>query len=166
MFPDVVNGADIRMVQAGRGAPFAPEPLECRGIAGIFGQKFQRYMSAQVQVFGPINDAHSPAAQFGEHHVVRDGLTSKVAGIITRAARAVLLFGNFAGHEFEGGSFHEILCLRVTLKERSDFVSEGLVAVAGVVQESAAATLFVQVPSAPSRVSSRSSHTFANFQSR
>jgi hypothetical protein len=71
---DVVNGADVRVVQGGGGTGFAAEAFKRLGIAGkIVGEEFESNMAAETDVFGLVNHAHATAAQFLEDAVVADG---------------------------------------------------------------------------------------------
>ena len=82
-FADVVDGADVGMVQSGSGARFAPEALEGLRIAGdIVGQKFQSDEAAQARVFGFVDDAHAAAAELFDDAVVRDGVADHFPSII------------------------------------------------------------------------------------
>ena len=72
---DLVDGADIGVVQGGGGAGFALKTVECQGIFFRLGrQELERDMAAQVDVLGLVHHAHSSAAQLREDTVVRDGL--------------------------------------------------------------------------------------------
>ena len=72
---DVVNGADVGMIERGGGLGFALKTGEPLGIAGdIFGQEFQGDKAMEAGVFGFVNHAHASAAEFLEDAVVRDGL--------------------------------------------------------------------------------------------
>ena len=75
-FPDIVNGADARMIERGCSARFAPESLDRLGVLGnIVGKKFQRNIPAEARVLGLINHAHSAAAEFLEDAVMRNRLS-------------------------------------------------------------------------------------------
>ena len=72
---DVVNGADVGMVQSRRGLRFALETGESLGIAGHFiGEKLEGDETVQVGVFRLVDDTHPAAAEFLEDAVVRDAL--------------------------------------------------------------------------------------------
>jgi hypothetical protein len=61
---DVVNGANARMIQGGRGAGFALKTFERRRIFGEVGrQEFESDLAAETRVFGSKNLAHAAAAQ-------------------------------------------------------------------------------------------------------
>ncbi len=74
-FVNFVDGADVGVIQGGGGLCFALETLESLRVAGeIFGEKFQRDETAELGVFGFVDDAHSAAAEFFQDAVVGDGL--------------------------------------------------------------------------------------------
>ena len=61
---DVVNGADVGMVQRGCGARFALEALASLGILRqFFGKELQRNAAAEALIFRLVDHAHSAAAE-------------------------------------------------------------------------------------------------------
>ena len=70
---NVVDGADVGMIER-RGRPgLTPETLKSQRIVGqIIGQELQRHKAAQARVFGLIDDAHTAAAEPFQDAVVRD----------------------------------------------------------------------------------------------
>ena len=74
-FADVVDGADVGMIQSRGSARFALETLERLGVARqLVGQELQGDKAAEPRVFGLVNHAHPAAAQLLHNAVVRDGL--------------------------------------------------------------------------------------------
>jgi hypothetical protein len=72
---DVVDGADVRVVERGGGAGFALKPLDGLWIAGqLRWQKLQRDASAEANVFRLINHTHPAAAKLVDDAIVGDGL--------------------------------------------------------------------------------------------
>ena len=71
---DLVNRADVRMVERGRGARFAPEPFDVavRRARHLRRQELQRDLAAERQIFGEIDDAHPAAAEQRLDSVVAD----------------------------------------------------------------------------------------------
>ena len=68
---DLVDGADIGVVQGGGGAGFALKTVECEGIFFRLGrQELERDMAAQIDILGFVHNAHPPAAQLREDTVV------------------------------------------------------------------------------------------------
>ena len=90
VLPDLVDSADIRVVQSGGGARFALKTVEREGIFfRLRRQELERYVAAQVDVLGFVDNAHPSAAQLREDAVVRDGLADH--GHERIMARATLL---------------------------------------------------------------------------
>ena len=82
LLADVVNGADVGMVQGGGGLGFALEAGEGLRVAGnFFGQEFQGDEAMQARVFGFVDDAHAAAAELLDDAVVRDGLADWGRGV-------------------------------------------------------------------------------------
>ncbi len=78
-FADVVDGADARMIQRGRGLRFTLETAQGLRIAGNFiGKKFQRDETMKTRVFGFVDDAHASAAKFFDDAVMRDGEADEI----------------------------------------------------------------------------------------
>jgi len=64
VFADVVNGADVGMVQRGCGAGFALEAFARLGILGqIFRKKLKRYTAAEALILSFVDHAHSATAE-------------------------------------------------------------------------------------------------------
>src|SRR5664279_4096144 len=76
-FADVIDGADIGVIQSGCRTSFAAKALDClRVLRNIVGQKFQGNVAAEASVFGFVDDTHAAAAEFFHHEVVGDSTTS------------------------------------------------------------------------------------------
>src|SRR5437870_4658374 len=72
-FPDVVDGADVGMVQGGGSLCFAPETTQGLRIAGnLIGQELKGYEAMQPGVLGLVDDAHSAAADLLDNTVMRN----------------------------------------------------------------------------------------------
>jgi hypothetical protein len=66
------------MVQGGGSSGLAAKTLEGLRVAGhLLGQELQGDKTAQVGVFGLVNDAHAAAAELFDDAVVRDGLADQ-----------------------------------------------------------------------------------------
>ena len=73
-FADVVDRADIGMVQRRGGAGFAAKAFERLGIASeVVRKEFEGDVAAEADVFGFINHAHSATAEFFQDAVMADG---------------------------------------------------------------------------------------------
>src|SRR5450432_3567838 len=76
---DLVNGADVGMVQGRCGASLAAKTLESlRILRSILGKKFQSDEPAQQRVLGFVDHAHAAAAEEFNDPVVGDGLAYHV----------------------------------------------------------------------------------------
>jgi len=70
-FSDIVDRADVRMIECRCGARFAPESLgRLRVVGDVVRQELQRNVSAQARVLGFVDNAHASAAQFFQDSVV------------------------------------------------------------------------------------------------
>ena len=85
LLADVVDGADVGMVQGGCGACFPPKARERLRVLGqFFGKKLQGDEAVQPRVLGLIDHAHPAAAQLLDDAVVRDGLADHWPRILRR----------------------------------------------------------------------------------
>jgi hypothetical protein len=63
MFANLVDRADGGVIERRGGARFTAKPLDgCRVARKPLGQKFQRDLAAEREVFGEVDDPHSAAA--------------------------------------------------------------------------------------------------------
>ena len=73
---DVVEGADVRMIQGGDRACLALKAFHCRPVCGHgLRKELHRYRAPQARILSLINDAHAAATQHREDPVVRNRLT-------------------------------------------------------------------------------------------
>ncbi len=73
-FVDLVNRADVRVVERGRGESFPLEGLAgSRIILQFCRQELQRDMAVQLEVFGFVHHTHPAAAELFNDAIVRDG---------------------------------------------------------------------------------------------
>src|SRR6266850_1852403 len=73
-FFNVVNRADVRMVERRGGTRFSSEPLEGLAVFRKFlRQEFQRHEAAQLSVFSLVNDTHTAATKLLHDAIVGDG---------------------------------------------------------------------------------------------
>src|SRR5207249_11869426 len=78
---DLVYGADIGMVQSGRGPRLATEAFDDLRVLGDFiRQKFQRRKASEHGVLGLVDHAHPAADQLRDNAVMRDGLPNHAIG--------------------------------------------------------------------------------------
>ena len=75
LLADVINRADIGMIQRGRGLGLALKAGQRLRVAGnFFGQELESDEAMQPRILGLIDHAHAPAAELLKNAVVRDGL--------------------------------------------------------------------------------------------
>ena len=78
---DLVDGADVRVVQGGRSFGLPLETRESLCVVGEFvGKELQGDVAAELQVFRLIHHAHAPAADPAEDAVMGDRLTHGLGG--------------------------------------------------------------------------------------
>jgi hypothetical protein len=74
-FADVVDRADVGVIQSRGGFGFAAKALESGTVLGeIFRKKFEGNKAAETRVFSLVDNAHASAAELFDDAVVRDGL--------------------------------------------------------------------------------------------
>jgi len=74
LLADLVNRADVGMIQRRGGPGFAAEPFEGLRVASdVLRKKFQRNETAELGVFRFVDDAHAAATEFFDHPIVGDG---------------------------------------------------------------------------------------------
>ena len=82
LLTDVVDGADVGMIQSGSGARLALEALQRQRILSkIFREELQGYESPEPGVLRFIDHTHATAAQLSDDDVMRDGLTNQRRGV-------------------------------------------------------------------------------------
>jgi hypothetical protein len=74
---DVVQRADVRVIQRRRRACLALESLQSDRIARErVGQKLHRHLPSETRVLGAVDDAHSALPNLLEETIVRDGFAN------------------------------------------------------------------------------------------
>ena len=80
MLANLVDRANVGMIQRRRGARLAQEPLVGLLILGHpVGQELKRHEAAQRGILGLVDDTHAPAAELLQDAVVRYGLAHHVS---------------------------------------------------------------------------------------
>ena len=75
LLPDLMDGADIGVIQCGSSLSFSLEASQHLGVFGyFFEQKLQRDKSVEGYVLSLVDNAHAATAQLLSDAVVRDGL--------------------------------------------------------------------------------------------
>lgn len=73
MLVDVMDGADVRVIQGGRSPRLALEALERLTVGGkAFGKELEGDVPTQAKILRLVNDAHAAAAQLCYDPVMRD----------------------------------------------------------------------------------------------
>ena len=84
-FVDLINRADVRMIERGGSEGF---PLKSftggRIVLHLSGQELQRDMAMQLEVFGLVDHTHPAATELREDAIVRDGLADHLACVAVR----------------------------------------------------------------------------------
>src|SRR6201993_1284183 len=78
---DLIDSADVGMVESRGGAGFSPEAFE-RGsvLSDVIGKEFQGDEPTEREVFGFVDHTHAATAELLENAVVRDGLPDHACG--------------------------------------------------------------------------------------
>ena len=98
MFPDLVDGADMGMVQSGGGARFALKAFQSLVVLGkMFGEQLQGNEAAEPSVFGLVDHTHTAATQLLKDAVVRNSLANHAEGIQSCGLSYVLTAGRSTG---------------------------------------------------------------------
>ena len=93
LLANVVDGANVGMIQGGGGLGFAPEALQSLRILGHFiGQELEGYEAAELGVLGFVDDTHASAPELFDDAVVRDilvdhGRPRRTPGVAILGAR-------------------------------------------------------------------------------
>src|SRR5579864_1345902 len=73
---NLINRADVRMIQCGSGARLSPEAFQgMRVLRQVFGKKLDGHEASKFKIFGLEHDTHAAATDFLHNPVMRDGLT-------------------------------------------------------------------------------------------
>src|SRR5229473_3561613 len=77
LIADIMDGADIGMIQC-RGCLRLPlEPSERLGVAcDVFGEELQRDETMEAGILGFIDDSHTAAAELFNYAIMQDGLAN------------------------------------------------------------------------------------------
>ncbi len=82
LLADLMNRANVRVVQSGSGARLAAKAFEGLRVAhNIIWQELQRYEAAKLSILGLIDNAHPSAAKFLNNAVVRNRAANQGQGI-------------------------------------------------------------------------------------
>ena len=126
-----MNRADVGMIQPGRGASLAAEPIQRFLVASQFvGQEFERDDAAEPRVLRFVNDAHAAAAKLLDDVVVGQGLADQGIGSLVRIV--VLVVGERQRRDFDRRTLQQPIRVRRGVQERANLAFQQLVARAGL----------------------------------
>jgi hypothetical protein len=81
LLANIVDRADVRMIERRGGLGFAPKTFKGLLVLGqLFGEEFEGDGPMQSRVLGPVDDTHPSPAQLLDDEVMRDGLADHRAG--------------------------------------------------------------------------------------
>ena len=84
-FADVVDGADVGVIEGGGGLGFALEAGERLRIGGdVFGEEFECDEAMEAGVFGLVDNAHAAATEFVGDDEVGEVLTDQDWGSLAK----------------------------------------------------------------------------------
>ena len=82
LLADIVDGADVGVVECGGSLGFALKAGEGLGIAGnLFGEKFEGDEAAEAGVFGFVDNTHATASKLFDDAVVGDGFANHAVAV-------------------------------------------------------------------------------------
>ena len=94
LLADVVNGADVWMIEGGRRLSLALETPERLRIASyLIGKEFEGDESSESSVFRFINHAHAPAPKSFDDAVMRNGLADHGGECYVGESRKSMTYG-------------------------------------------------------------------------
>ena len=89
LLANVINSADVGVIQGGRSLRLTSKPLEGLRVAGhVFGQELQGDEAIKTGVLGLVHHPHTTAAQLLYNPIVRDGFADHRQG--ATVARPIL----------------------------------------------------------------------------
>ena len=100
---DLVDRADVRVVQRGRGFGFPLKTAESLRVVGEFvGKELQGDVATELEVFRLVHHTHATAADFAQYAVMGNRLTD---GLGRRRHWVDMLGGRKGGGQTQGTQF-------------------------------------------------------------
>jgi hypothetical protein len=79
VFADLMDGANVRMVESRGGKSFTSEAFKRLRVMGdIFRQELQRDETTKLGVLGFVDDTHASTTELLDDAVMRDGLPNQL----------------------------------------------------------------------------------------
>src|SRR5688572_7151430 len=98
MRSDVVERADMRMIQVGNDMRFAFEALDGVGVrAHLVGQELDGHLAPEPRVFGLVHHSHAAGAETGQDLVMRNGLADHKDAVSGSSRRPRILVASCIG---------------------------------------------------------------------
>ena len=132
LLADVMNGADVGMIQRGRGSSLALEPAQRLPVASQFvRQELQRDEAMEPGVLRFVDHAHAAAAELLDDAVVGEGLADQGIGAPAGALSLWSRASDSAATSIAGRS-RKCFASRFRTQQCADLPFQRLVARAGV----------------------------------
>ena len=127
LLADVMNGADVGMIQRGRGASLPLESAQRLPVASqIVRQELERDEATEPGVLRFVDHAHAAAAELLDDAVVGEGLADQGVSALWRVV--VLVVGERECGHFDRRAFQEVLRVGLRTQQCADLPFQRLVA--------------------------------------
>ncbi len=124
---DLVDGADVRMVEGGCGLGLAAEADLVGGARGApVMEELDRHLAAQLDVLGEIDDAHAAAAERPEQPVMRRSAGPRQAPRPAAARRAPGRRARGAGGDGQRGAAGQAAAVELRVRPAAGGAEERL----------------------------------------
>jgi hypothetical protein len=133
LLADVVNGADVWMIQRGRGASLALEPAQRLAVVGqVVCQELENYGATEPRVLRSVDHTHSASAKLLDDAVVGERLADQGISALRHDG---VLSGDRQRGQLDGRTLQKVFRVRFGVEQRSNPAFERLVTGAGVPQK-------------------------------
>ena len=127
LLADVMNGADVGMIQGGRGPSLALESAQRLPVASqIVRQELEGDEAMEPGVLRLVDHAHAAAAELLDDAVVGEGLADQGVSALGRVV-GVIEGERLCGH-FDSRAFQEVLRVGLRTQQRADLPFQRLIA--------------------------------------
>jgi hypothetical protein len=126
LLADVMNGADVGMIQRGRGPSFALEPAQCLPVASqIVGEELEGHEATKAGILRFVDHAHAAAAELLDDAVVGEGMADQGVSALWRVLG--LVGGERSCGHFDSRSFQEVLRVGLPTQQGADLPFQRLI---------------------------------------